>query len=205
MKLKIAKLHEDAVIPKYETEGAACFDLVALEDAELVEGETKIIRTGLAMDIPKGYEVQIRPRSGLSLRTKLGIHIGTVDSDYKKEVGIIATNLIPKPSHGFLNDRNKLRIKKGDRIAQGKFQEAIKVEILEVKEIKDEGRGGYGSTGKAETKEETNVPKGQRRQSEGDSNKIKKQKPKTNKGKQDSKVGKQDSGDSVPQNDREAE
>lgn len=94
MKVKIKKLHEDSIIPKYQSKGASGFDLHALEDVELQAGETKLIRTGLAFEIPEGHELQIRPRSGLSLKTKLRVANapGTCDSDFRGEVCIIMEN-----------------------------------------------------------------------------------------------------------------
>ena len=66
IKVKIKRIHEDAIIPRYQSIGASGFDLHALEDVDLQAGETKLIRTGLSFEIPEGYELQIRPRSGLS-------------------------------------------------------------------------------------------------------------------------------------------
>lgn len=95
VKVKIKKLHPDAVIPKYASEGASGFDLVAVEDVFIEPGETKLVRTGLAFEIPEGYELQIRPRSGISKNTKLRISNspGTVDADYRGEVAVIIDNI----------------------------------------------------------------------------------------------------------------
>lgn len=93
LNVNIKRLHDDAVIPRYATEGSAGFDLVAIDDVIIEPGETKLIRTGLAFEIPAGYELQIRPRSGVTLKTKLRVQLGTVDSDYRGEVGVIVDNV----------------------------------------------------------------------------------------------------------------
>lgn len=95
--VKIRRLHPDAVIPQYATELAAGFDLVAVEDVIIAPGETALVPTGLAVEIPPGYEMQVRPRSGISLKTKLRVanSPGTVDADYRGEVGVIADNTRP--------------------------------------------------------------------------------------------------------------
>ena len=103
MKLKIKKLNEKALIPAYQTKEAAGFDLHATEDVVINPGERKLIGTGLAFEIEFGYEVQIRPRSGLAY--KHGITVlntpGTIDSDYRGEIKVLLINLgsefKPKP------------------------------------------------------------------------------------------------------------
>jgi dUTP pyrophosphatase len=96
LRVKIKRLHPDAVIPQYAHEGDAGFDLVAVEDTIIEPGETKIIRTGLAFAIPPGYEMQIRPRSGITLKTKLRVQLGTIDSGYRGEIGVIVDNIADK-------------------------------------------------------------------------------------------------------------
>jgi dUTP pyrophosphatase len=93
--VKIKRLHPDAVIPRYATELAAGFDLVAVEDVIIEPGETALIRTGIAVQLPEGYEMQIRPRSGISKKTKLRVSNspGTVDADYTGEVGVLIDNI----------------------------------------------------------------------------------------------------------------
>lgn len=93
--VKIKRLHPDAVIPRYATEGAAGFDLVAVEDVVIKPGETALVKTGIAVQLPEGYELQIRPRSGISKKTKLRISNspGTVDADYTGEVGVLIDNI----------------------------------------------------------------------------------------------------------------
>jgi len=141
--LKVKKLHEDAIIPSFQSTGASCFDLHALEDYEIANGSTQLIRTGLSFEIPKGYELQIRSRSGIALKTKLRIAngIGTIDSDYTGEVKIIMDNIATNFSYE--------KITKGMRIAQAAFVKVEQPTIEEVTDIKEteRGSGGFGSTG----------------------------------------------------------
>ena len=142
MKLKIKKLNEDAIIPAYQTELAAGVDLHSIEDYILKTGERKLIKTGLAFEIEKGYEVQIRPRSGLAY--KHGITVlntpGTIDADYRGEIMVLLINL----------GNEKFEIKKGERIAQAVIAPVVQADIIEVEELSDTKRGkkGFGSTGK---------------------------------------------------------
>jgi dUTP pyrophosphatase len=156
MKILIKKLHEDAVVPRYQTNGSSGFDLHALEDTEIAAGETKLIKTGLAFDVRPGYELQIRPRSGLSLKTPLRVANapGTVDADFRGEVCVIMTNTgfekypSEKPVMG-VNITSFSKIKKGDRIAQGVVCPVMQADIEVVDYLSDttRGSGGFGSTG----------------------------------------------------------
>lgn len=141
VRVKVKKIHPDAVIPQYKTSGSAGFDLYAIEDVEIQPGETKQIRTGLIFEIPEGYEIQIRPRSGMSLKTPLRISNapGTIDSDYRGEVMIIAENTSIVP----------FSVEKGTRIAQGVLQKVPQAEFIEVEKVSEteRGEGGFGSTG----------------------------------------------------------
>jgi dUTP pyrophosphatase len=147
--VKVKKLHPDAVLPRYATKGASGFDLVALEDVAIAPQETKLIKTGLSMEITEGYELQVRPRSGLSLKTYLRIanSPGSVDSDYRGEICVIMTN--SWPHSGSRNDFKEY-IKKGDRIAQGMICPVEQAELVLADELSDteRGSGGFGSTGK---------------------------------------------------------
>jgi len=144
MQVKIKKLHPDAIIPQYQTKGSAGFDVHALEEVRLPSGQRGIIKTGLAFVIPEGFELQIRPRSGLA--TKYGITItnspGTLDSDYTDQLFVCLHNL---------GDMN-FTAHKGDRIAQCVVNKIEVVDLVEVEEFsaedmeKDRG-GGFGSTG----------------------------------------------------------
>lgn len=142
-KLRVKKLHPDAVLPKYQTKGASGFDLVALEDVDIKAGETKLVRTGLSVAVPEGFELQVRPRSGMSLKTNMTVanSPGTVDSDYRGEVCVIVKNSLGSNPH--------VPIKKGDRIAQGVIVPVVQAEILEVESLDEteRGAGGFGSTG----------------------------------------------------------
>lgn len=142
MEIKIKKLHPNAVIPEYATAGAAGFDLVTVEDISLMPGETKLIPIGLAFEIPEGYEMQIRPRSGLSLRTKLrqSTCIGTIDSDYRGEVRGMFDNI---------SESDTYLIRKGDRIAQAVIAPVVRAEFTVVDELSEtkRGAGGFGHTG----------------------------------------------------------
>lgn len=146
MKLKIAKLREDAVIPKYQTEGAAGADLHACIDTPIVlqPFERKVIPTGLMMEIPKGYEVQIRARSSMSIKHGITMvnGIGTIDADYRGEVGVLAVNL----------SDTAFTIEPGMRIAQmvlAKYEIADFTTVASHEELEEteRGAGGYGSTG----------------------------------------------------------
>lgn len=157
-KLKIMKLHPDAVIPEYAKEGDSGFDLTAVEDITLRPGETRLVKTGIAVELPPGTELQVRPRSGLSLKTPLHIRNapGTVDNGYRGEVGVICHCLYTCKKeyldYGAIGGEwhpQSVRIKKGDRIAQGVVMPVIRCEIEEVESLSDTSRGadGYGSTG----------------------------------------------------------
>ena len=132
---------EGLPVPAYATEGAAGMDVVAAEDLSLAPGARAAVATGFAIAIPAGYEVQVRPRSGLAL--KHGITClntpGTIDSDYRGEVKVILANL---GSEAFA-------IKRGDRIAQlvaAPVQRATFTEVASLDETA-RGAGGFGSTG----------------------------------------------------------
>ncbi len=139
--LRFKKLKPSATIPDYQSEGAAGFDLHAAESGFIQSGVTELVSTGLAVEVPPGYELQIRPRSGLALKSSLLIvnSPGTVDSDYRGEVGIICHNL------GLW----VFYYKKGDRIAQGVLKRVEQAKIVEVQELNTTARGdgGFGSTG----------------------------------------------------------
>ncbi len=131
----------DLPLPSYATDGAAGMDVVAAEELTLAPGARQAVATGFAMAIPHGFEVQVRPRSGLAL--KHGITClntpGTIDSDYRGEVKVILANLGSEP----------FPIKRGDRIAQlvpAPVQRADLTEVISLDETA-RGAGGFGSTG----------------------------------------------------------
>ena len=131
-------------IPAYQTEHAAGFDLMADldEPVELAPGERSAVPTGIAMEIPAGFEGQIRPRSGRALKEGLGMvnSPGTIDADYRGEVKVILVNLGSHP----------ISIQPGDRIAQLIVAPVARVEIVEVEDLTptSRGPGGFGHTGR---------------------------------------------------------
>lgn len=146
IKVKISRVKsgtEDLNIPQYATEGSAGLDLCAAVDEEIQiqPHETLLIPTGFAIELPLGYEAQIRPRSGLALKHQVGIlnSPGTIDSDYRGEVKIILSNFGKEP----------FTIRRGDRIAQMVVGRYTRVEWEEVTKVNDtaRGAGGFGHTG----------------------------------------------------------
>lgn len=144
LEIKVKKLDSKIeTLPKYETEGSAGFDLRARIDEDVVvkAGEVKLIKTGLAFELPEGYEGQIRSRSGLALKNNLFVlnSPGTLDSDYRGEICIILANF----------GKNDFIVTDGMRLAQMVISKYEKVEIKEVSELSDtkRGTGGFGSTG----------------------------------------------------------
>lgn len=140
--IKIKLLNDDAVIPKYQTELAAGVDLHTTESKTIQPNETVLLKTGIAMQIPKGYEGQVRPRSGMSLKTKVRVSNspGTLDADYRGEVGIILDNI----------GNETIQINKGDRVAQLVFNqiEVADFELVNDLDETERGDGGFGSTNK---------------------------------------------------------
>ena len=144
IRVSFKKLSPDAVTPEYQTKGAAGFDFHAIEDMEINPRQTVLVKTGLSVEIPEGFELQVRPRSGMSLKTKIRVanSPGTVDSDYRGEVCIIMENM------GMLGSL-PYQIKKGDRVAQGVICPVFQAVFIEQDLSETErGEGGFGSTGK---------------------------------------------------------
>jgi dUTP pyrophosphatase len=133
----------DLPLPTYATAGSAGMDLVAAIDKELLIQplETVLVPTGCSIELPEGYEAQVRPRSGLAINSQIGIlnSPGTIDSDYRGEIRIILTNFGRKP----------YTVQRGDRIAQLIVQRYARVEWEEVGELAEtrRGAGGFGHTG----------------------------------------------------------
>ena len=155
------RVNEEVKFPFYATDGAAGADVYALEDVEIGPGETKIIPTGLKMEIPYGYAVLIQMRSGLAAKTKLRLanSVGLIDSDYRGEIGIILENIEPKIKDLVLDEEGRATgieygrsysIGKGERIAQLRLVEVPKMAFLEVEKVSETARniGRYGSTGR---------------------------------------------------------
>jgi dUTP pyrophosphatase len=143
MKMDVVKLRDDAVLPVYQTAGAAGADLHACVDEPIVLQplERRVIPTGLAMSIPEGYEVQIRARSGMSIKHGITMvnGIGTIDADYRGEVGALVINL----------GQEAFTIEPGMRIAQmvvAKY-EVTGWNVVESLDETERGTGGYGSSG----------------------------------------------------------
>ncbi|MBT0793191.1 dUTP diphosphatase [Bacillus cereus] len=145
LRVKIKRV-KDVELPKYAREFDAGFDLVAAEDTIIWPGETKVVPTGLCFEIPPGYELQVRPRSGISRNTKLRVILGTVDSGFRGEVGVIVDNT-SKPSV-FRSEAADV-IERGTRIAQGVIAPVETAHFVEVDELSESDRGsnGFGSTG----------------------------------------------------------
>jgi dUTP pyrophosphatase len=151
MKLKIRKLHPDAIVPKYATDGAACFDLHAVTidnfetSSETIPGTTMVIATGLAFEVPEGYALMIYSRSGHGFKnyTRLVNCVGVIDSDYRGEVMVkLATDSLDDGAADPLN------IKPGARIAQACLVPCPRVEFEVVDQLSETARGdGFGSTG----------------------------------------------------------
>lgn len=137
--LKVKKLCDEAIIPRYGTLGAAGFDLCSIEEYSIKPGETYMFKTGISMEIPSGYVGLLWDRSGLGSK---GIHryAGVVDDDYRGEVRVVLHNSTQK-------NRD---VKKGDKIVQMLIQKVEKVTIENVEELSDtsRGEGGFGSTGR---------------------------------------------------------
>ena len=133
----------DIPLPQYATEGSAGMDIYAAvsSDVAIQPGETSLIPTGFSIELPAGYEAQIRPRSGLAVKHQVGIlnSPGTIDSDYRGEVKVILTNF----------GKNVFTVKKGDRIAQMIIGSYTKILWDEVDSLSEtvRGAGGFGHTG----------------------------------------------------------
>ena len=142
-KILIKRLSKNIHLPKYETDGSSGMDLAAnIEHTlEIEPGKSAIIPTGLAVSIPKNFEIQIRPRSGLAAKNQISVlnTPGTIDADFRGELKVILINL----------GKKTFKIEKGLRIAQMVLCPVIKAVLKEVDELEDteRGAGGFGSTG----------------------------------------------------------
>jgi dUTP pyrophosphatase len=160
VRLGFKKLDPDAQLPKYAHDGDAGMDVFALEDSYLEYGTPRIVRTGIAAEIPDGYELQVRARSGLAVK---GVEVvngpGTVDSKYRGEIGVILRfinyhNANVYQNGGIIATRREpergYEIKKGDKIAQLVLAPVTFADPYEVQKLSttDRGTGGFGSTGR---------------------------------------------------------
>ncbi|NJM77451.1 MAG: dUTP diphosphatase [Acaryochloridaceae cyanobacterium RU_4_10] len=141
MQLKIKRLSDAAVIPQYAHPGDAGLDLVSIEAQTILPGESRLIRTGIAIELPENTEAQVRPRSGLALKHQITVlnTPGTIDAGYRGEVCVILIN------HG----NQAFQVEPGMRIAQMVIASFIRVTVEAVEALADTARssGGFGSTG----------------------------------------------------------
>jgi dUTP pyrophosphatase len=169
--VKVKRLSEDAILPSYAKQGDAGADICASQDVIIKPGETVVIPTDIAIEIPPNYEVQIRPRSGITAKTKLRVQLGTVDSGYRGPIGVIIDNIAapvvavqdgdlvpfmayPKTLDGedytrLWYPRGTYVIRRGDRIAQAIINQHETALFSEVNELSgsERGNGGFGSSG----------------------------------------------------------
>ncbi|NLA73974.1 MAG: dUTP diphosphatase [Deltaproteobacteria bacterium] len=144
IELKVKKPDNyDLPLPSYETKGSSGMDIRAWTDMDIIlnPGEIRLVPTGLSISIPDGYEAQIRPRSGLALKYGIGMvnSPGTIDSDYRGEIGIIMINHGDKP----------FTVRRGDRIAQMVISKVCHAELVMVDDLDSTSRGdgGFGHSG----------------------------------------------------------
>src|SRR5690625_3707116 len=166
VKIGYKTLNDDSILPTKAHPTDSGFDLYASDDVIIEPGETTIVPTGIAVELPAGYEAQVRPRSGVTAKTKLRVQLGTIDNGYNGEIGVIVDNITDDPignTTRYLNFVNgsEIRqdedildgtyfIRKGDRLAQLVVQPLPSVEAFEIEgELgdTDRGGGGFGSTG----------------------------------------------------------
>ena len=171
------RLNENATIPTKAHPTDSGFDLYAAEDVIIEPGETVIVPTGIAVELPKGYEAQVRPRSGITAKTKLRVQLGTIDQEYTGEIGVIVDNIGVKeicdldlnsgtveycePSYPYLlngtisddwedytgTPKPTYKIRKGDRIAQLVVQALPEVVAVEIDDFTEESERGAGGFG----------------------------------------------------------
>ena len=141
MTVKFRKSDPAATLPAYAHPGDAGMDVRSVEELVIEPGGRRLVRTGLVMMLPQGYEAQVRPRSGLALKS--GVTVlntpGTIDEGYRGEVGVILANFGAEP----------FRVEKGAKIAQIVIAPCTRAEIVETDEVDatERGEGGFGSTG----------------------------------------------------------
>ncbi len=152
IRVKIQRTNQaltDLPLPSYATSGSAGMDLYAAveEPLTLPAGDTKLIPTGCSIELPEGFEAQVRPRSGLAIKNRIGIlnSPGTIDSDYRGEIKVVLTNF----------GAESFTIRRGDRIAQLIVQRYARVDWIESEDLSGtlRGEGGFGHTGTSANKE----------------------------------------------------
>lgn len=142
MKVKIVRVDASLPLPEYKTEGAVAFDMYSREDATIAPKELKVLPSNFIIQVPEGYALLLAARSGLGKKKGLTLRngIGVVDQDYhgpEDEIGILVYNFTESP----------VTIVRGERIAQGLIVPIVRAEWEEVGNIKEQSRGGFGSTG----------------------------------------------------------
>ena len=166
MKIKVKKLHKDAIIPRFAHATDTGFDLFTVEDTIIRDGETKVVKTGLAIELPQGWGVAVRNKSGITIkgvpvysnvletkddgsyevvkvlkdeRADIIVFLGTIDNGYRGEIGIMVRN----------DSMDYITIPKHTKLAQGVLEKVYQCEFEEVEELDEteRGTGGYGSTG----------------------------------------------------------
>lgn len=175
IRIGFKRLSDDAILPTKAHPSDSGYDLYANEDVIIEPGDTAIVKTGIAVELPAGYEAQIRPRSGVTAKTNLRVQLGTIDNSYQGELGVIVDNISPlmyEPNgdvamtdvvvsiEGHNDDVTFAKthcfpsgthyVPKNTRIAQLVIQrlpETVAVEIDEFSEDSERGGGGFGSTG----------------------------------------------------------
>lgn len=139
IKVGFKKLTNDAILPVKAHDTDSGFDLFANENVIIQPGETRVISTGIAIRLPKGYEAQVRPRSGVTSKTKLRVQLGTIDNSYVGEIGVIVDNIATFEQ----------AYPKGFKLAQLVIQKLPQIEAYEIEELPNTERGsnGFGSSG----------------------------------------------------------
>ena len=139
--LKVKKLNQDAKLPNFAHKGDAGMDVYSIEEAVIKSGETKLIKTGISIELPERTEAQMRPRSGLALKNSITLlnSPGTMDEGYRGEIGVIMIN------HG----KDDFKVEKHMKIAQMVVKPIFDINVVEIEELSDtdRGEGGFGSTG----------------------------------------------------------
>lgn len=139
--LKVKKLNEEAIVPNFAHKGDAGMDLYSIEELVIPKNETRLIKTGISIELPQWTEAQVRPRSGLALKHSVTVlnSPGTIDEGYRGEIGVILIN------HG----KEDFVVTKHMKIAQMVIKPIYEISICETKDLSntDRGEGGFGSTG----------------------------------------------------------
>lgn len=167
LEIGFKRLSDNAILPTKAHATDSGFDLFAAQDVIIAPGETVVVPSDIAIQLPQGYEAQVRPRSGITSKTKLRVQLGTIDEQYRGNIGIIVDNVAPKTDSEtgefYLMDESKTvlieydanfdktyYVRKGDKIAQLVVQPipaTVAVEITGELEDSDRGANGFGSSG----------------------------------------------------------